>query len=231
MELICLANSRMHGERCIAGLRTDTGEWIRPVSQTEHGELTYLQRNLGAAREPRNFDVIRIGFANPWPTSSQPENWSIDGTGWQLVRRPASPDLHALLSRAIYSGTHLFGTLSDRVPAAMFLEEPATESLALVKPENLRWQVNHFGNARVLFTTCGDTYNLAVTDPLFDNQITQLGEGFHRSTELGIEDEDRMLFTISLGKPFHPGGEPFQQYCYKLVATVLILPLAWPNIP
>src|SRR5207302_8024770 len=120
LDLICLANSRKLSARCIAGLRTDTGEWIRPVSQAEHGELTYLQRSLGIEGEPQNFDVIRMGFAKPMPIPSQPENWLVDGTAWKLLDRPAPPNLHKLVRDAVHLNDHLFGSLSDRIDALTF---------------------------------------------------------------------------------------------------------------
>lgn len=149
-ELICLANSRKLGQRCVAGLTADTAEWIRPVSQAPHGELTYHHRNLGPAGDPQNFDIIRIGLAKHSPTSSQPENWLIDGSGWQLVSRPAASSLHALLNSAVHTEGKLFGTISDHVPVATFSSIPASKSLALVKPESSRWFTNRYGKARVL---------------------------------------------------------------------------------
>jgi len=224
-DLICLANSRKLSARCIAGLRTDTGEWVRPVSQAEHGELTYPQRSLGADGEPQNFDVIRVGFAKATPIPSQPENWLVDGTTWKLVDRPAPSSLYNVVRDALYLNDHLFGSLSDRIDALTFSSQPAKESLALVKPGNLRWLVDSFWakkKARVLFRVGNADYNLALTDPPFENGLKKLELGYHRSKELGIPDENRILFTISL-------GEAFEGYCYKLVAAVLTLPAAWPD--
>jgi hypothetical protein len=39
VEIVCLANSRKAGGRCIAGVRTDTGAWVRPVSSGREGTL------------------------------------------------------------------------------------------------------------------------------------------------------------------------------------------------
>src|SRR6266705_1399635 len=225
-EFLCLANSKKLSHRCIAGLRTDTGEWIRPVSSSLHGELTHSQRNLGTAGDPQNFDTLRVSFANHAPTASQRENLLIDGTAWQLVSRPAPTRLHTVLGGAIHGSAKLFGSLSDHIPEATFSSHPAKESLALVKPAGLRWLTDSYGphkKARALFSTAGAAYNLAVTDPIYQSRIKSLQLGYHKSTELGIEDEERILFTISL-------GEPFEGNCYKLVAAVLMLPVGWPSI-
>lgn len=39
LDIICLANSRKHGGRCVAGLRTDGGGWLRPVGTLLDGTL------------------------------------------------------------------------------------------------------------------------------------------------------------------------------------------------
>lgn len=46
-RLVCLANSRKSGGRCIAGrelLAGNVGEWIRPVSGREHEEVSARER-------------------------------------------------------------------------------------------------------------------------------------------------------------------------------------------
>lgn len=39
-DLLCLAYSRKYSARCVAGIRLDTLEWVRPVSATDHGALS-----------------------------------------------------------------------------------------------------------------------------------------------------------------------------------------------
>jgi hypothetical protein len=58
VQFICLAHSKKYSKRCVAGVRLDTGQWIRPISKEEHGELTPAQLQLADGGEPRNFDVI-----------------------------------------------------------------------------------------------------------------------------------------------------------------------------
>lgn len=204
LEFICLANSRKLSARCVAGLRTDTGQWIRPVSSAEHGELAYSQRLLGTGSEPQNFDIVRAGLSAPTPTASQPENWLIDGTRWNLVARPAPANCHTILQGALYTGDSLFGTTSDRIPAASFASKSATESLCLVKPKSIAWISDSYGSkrkARVSFLLGTKHYSLALTDPPFESRVKALQLGEHVSSELGIDDE-RVLFTISLGEAF-----------------------------
>jgi putative nucleic acid modification protein with dual OB domain len=179
-ELICLSNSKKLGARCIAGLRTDTGEWIRPISSAKHGELDYSQRNLGDDGDPQNFDVIQIGFARHVPTDIQPENWLVDGTAWKLIHRPAPSHLQALLQNALICDKLLFGSHSDRIAAYTLSAAPVKKSLALVKPRELQWLTDSYGNkkkARVQFCLNANSYNLAITDPPFEEKLKALHLG------------------------------------------------------
>src|SRR5687768_13524839 len=96
-EIICLANSRKHGGRCVAGLHTNGGGWLRAVGRVPDGTLFPPDYTLTDGSEPRLLDVIRIGLEKPQPSLHQPENWTIDGSRWQLVARPAASELAALL--------------------------------------------------------------------------------------------------------------------------------------
>lgn len=224
-DLICLANSRKLSERCIAGLRTDTGGWIRPVSKAEHGELNYSERQLGPDGEPRNFDIIRVSLAKAHAAPSQPENWLINPESWRLIERPAPARFDVLVRRAIHSGEVLFDSLSDRVPETTFHSKQARESLVLIRPSDVRWITEEFHGrrkARVSFKLGNAQYALAVTDPSVEWDIKLKDLGRHTSEELGLE-ESRTLFTVSL-------GEAFEGNCYKLVAAVLQWPQDWPKL-
>ena len=227
-EFVCLANSRKMTARCIAGLRTDTGEWIRPVSALEHGVLTYLLRHLGEGGDPRHFDVLRVSFERPLPAATQPENWLIDGKRWDLVRRPAPSELSGLLQKRLYKGEALFGSCADRIAVGVAEHGRRPESLLLVKPRDVQWITALYGGekrSRVSFALSGISYNLPVTDPPMADLLKGMDVGPHKSAEVGIgaAEEQRMLFTISL-------GEAFQGNYYKLVASVLIPPADWARI-
>jgi hypothetical protein len=227
-EFVCLANSRKMSARCVAGLRTDRGEWIRPVSALEHGVLTYLQRQLGDGGDPRHFDLLRVSFEKALPAPTQPENWLIDGSAWRLVRRPAPAELSGLLQRRLYTGEQLFGSCADRIAVAVYENKRAPESLLLVKPGQVRWLTALYSGekrARVSFAMGRVSYNLSVTDPPIADLLKTMPAGQHTSREIGIAEaeEERMLFTLSL-------GEAFQGNYYKLVASVLIPPADWPRI-
>ena len=216
IEMVCLANSRKYQERCIAGIRVDGQGWIRPVASTEHGSLFPKHYRLKETGEPHLLDVIRVGCVRPDPKPHQPENWLIDGTPWELVSRPLTADAEPLLQSAVVPGPDLFGSTFDKVPENLSVRT----SLALIAPENLRWRIrltqNFTRQTRAVFSLTGVHYDLSVTDPIWEQRLRHLREGHHSLADAGIGPDARVLFTVSL-------GEPFNGYCYKLVAAVIVL--------
>lgn len=228
VQFICLAHSKKYAERCVAGLRVDNGEWVRPVSREEHGELTPRQLRLADGGEPQNFDVISAAFAERVPLKNQPENWRIQNWPWKLVCRPGPAQYAGVLRKALFRGTVLFGNTADRVHYGVFEAAPAKESLVLVKPAHPRWTVKRTltwkKQLRVNFGLGPVNYNLAVTDIPYDEKLKELELGEYPSEKLGILNENTLYFTVSLGEPFENGN------CFKLVAAVLQLPIGWPSL-
>ncbi len=219
LDIICLANSRKLGGRCVAGLRLDGSGWLRPVGTLPIGTLypaSYVLNNLS---EPAMLDVIRVGVQAPRPLPHQPENWVIDGTIWTLVSRPLGPKLVPLLQQALVSGPELLRGFGNRVPFASFQQQPATASLALVAPPllDLYQKPNYQGQPQVRGCfSLGQTrlpshYDLALTDPHWENAV--IGQGPRRLRQT----DGRFLVTTSL-------GEPFGSDCYKLIAAIILLP-------
>jgi hypothetical protein len=229
VEMLCLANSRKLIGRCVAGIRTDGRGWIRPVRDSPDGVLFPQDYDLGDRNDAALLDVLRIPVSEPRPELHQPENWLLAPGRWQLVRRIPAPLAMPLLRRALTPGPGLFEDRYDRVPYELFLDRPASASLTLIEPRTVQWQIRtgRRGNrqTRAIFALRGQVYNLSVTDPLFEEQTLQLGEGIHPCTAAGIAASDRLLFTISLGEPFPRTGD-----CFKLVAAVLVVPPAPPRL-
>jgi Dual OB-containing domain len=71
VDLICLANSYKYSGRCFAGLRTDGGGWVRPVTAAPHGEFGREECAQIAAFDPRLLDVIRTGLERHTPLPYQ----------------------------------------------------------------------------------------------------------------------------------------------------------------
>ena len=221
VEMICLANSRKHGGRCVAGLRIDGGGWIRPIGRGPDGTLFHSDYRLADNTEPRVLDVLRLELADRRPVPHQPENWVIGSSRWRLVERPASLghlcQLHAHLTR----GPELFGNCEDRVASDLLARSPAQQSLALVHPEGLMWHITTAmggkRQTRAFFKLHRRAYDLAITDPVWEQHLSNLVTGYHPLDTSGLPPDHRILLTISL-------GEPFRGACFKLAAAVIELP-------
>src|SRR5438105_15685418 len=136
VNFVCLANSLKYRGRCLAGIDLSSGEWIRPVAQTTHGELHREHYMLDMGGEPRVLDVIRIGLDGPQALRHQPENWLVSAKPWHVVAQKLSEE--RLLSH-ITAGPDLFGDRGHRIPVSAFEQQSAPASLALVEPEGLQW--------------------------------------------------------------------------------------------
>lgn len=222
--IICLANSRKPGGRCVAGkaIQNNTfGGWVRPVSTRSGGELSLPDRQFNGGVEPALLDVIGIEMLGKASHPYQPENHTIDERKyWRLVRRASfnealsavdarQPDLWGTSFGSSYSGTN------DRLPVAN--ASSFNYSLRLIPVDDLRIRVSaegaSFGNMnrklRGHFTYSRQHYALSITCPLVEAQYLAGQDGWF--------DIGKALLCVSL-------GEPHQGYAYKLIASVILPP-------
>jgi hypothetical protein len=239
VEILCLANSRKHNGRCVAGLRTDGGGWIRPVGKNDLKVLMERHYQYGDGDEAMPLDLIRLAVDTPLPVPHHPEDWQIAGKRWELLARPAPPDLAVpLLREHLERGPELLGCTRAAVPVAEFCQRPAAASLTLVWAKNLCWSISRVGEyqrrrTRVKFTVSGRNgaadYDLALTDPEWEHRLSSLPVGDHpQEAAPGIAATDRVLLTVSLSEPL--GGQPVRNedgLCYKLAAAVIVVPPDW----
>jgi hypothetical protein len=89
-----------------------------------------------------------------------------------------------------------------------------TSSLLFIRPEKVCITVDEGQNllkrVRSRFTFVGEEYWFPVTDPLIENRYVDENVG-----EYPIDRKD-LYFTVSI-------GEPYEGYCYKLVAGIINL--------
>lgn len=193
VRMLCMANSTKLGGRCVAGIDLESHRWIRLVSDDDNGTLYPRHYSLVGGGEPRLLDVIRVNVLQGLPKLYQPENYLTGPGRWELVERPGDPaETIPALATCRTLGPMVFNDASDRIPVERFEHEPSSESLTLVAPKELLWQVSYSGSGgktkvRATFRLLDEFYSLRVTDPLAVNRLSRLGEGRHEGTEIGVE--------------------------------------------
>ena len=214
IEMLCLANSRKDGDRCVAGLHTD-GTWLRPVSTPESGALRNRQIMLdGVGRTVEPLDVVAVPVERPAPLPHQPENWLIAEGPWRHLRTVEVADVRDLLERAEYGESTLFGTPDDALNSEHVPSDGISDSLALVRVErpifllNRRW--GRSPQLRASFEFAHNRYDLVVT---FEHALGK--------DEAGRQSDANWWFTVSLGEEFPIGGYFWH---YKLIAGALRIP-------
>jgi hypothetical protein len=222
--IVCLANSYKHGGRCVAGVCLDTGEWLRLRGRADDGALTPHEYALGDGKgELRLLDVFSADLHYAMPSDCHPEDWAISTAPWQLLHRPCPESRwNAVAARAVAKEPHILGGYRDRIAAAELAGKPMKSSLALVCPENLWWWIrDEHGKRkyRALFHRDHVTYDLAVTDPRWIDQMNLLPAGIYPHAMLAPEASKTWL-TVSLSEAFHPRADG-PGWHFRIVASVI----------
>lgn len=223
-QILCLANSYKYQGRCIAGLRKDGKGWIRPVSADFHGTLFPPIYQLPNQEEPQLFDILEIDFIQPLPQVHQPENWLIDTTPWRLVDRLETVSevqkqkVREFITDIAMGKPYIFNDFEKKIKYDYLASHPVSSSLVVVKPEQVDFKISSDDDWKIKasFKIKNSHYCLSVTDPVFLDKMQHLPDGNYPALELKIPDfnPEQVFFTISL-------GEPYFEYCYKLVAAVI----------
>lgn len=218
--LVCLANSRKHSGRCIAGKEYANGAfgaWVRPISARPGQEISEEDRRYEDGTTASVLDIITIPMDRPEPSGYQTENEVIDSEQYWVKEGAVTwNDLAGAIDAAplpLWSDCdNSFYGLRDRVPLAT--ASRLTNSLLLVRPSNLQMSVASEGGlyapakrkVRAKFQLGGTEFWLSVTDPQAESKYLGMG--------IGTYDVGEALLCISL-------GEPWDGYAYKLVATLI----------
>jgi hypothetical protein len=211
VDILCLANSFKRDGRCVAGVRLDTGEWIRPVTDSPDGTLPYERGEIDGA-PIRPLDVLRVRLDRPAPRLHQPENWTIGHEPWTLVTPGRYPEALSRLKPLLRGQRAVLGTTGDRISLEEIRCLKDHTSLTLIKaarPEFRRVQSDGKEQMRCRFRHGLAEYDLSVTEDrnaLRDFGMP-VGDGPHRSSR-------DWYLTISL-------TEPWNGSCYKIVAGAM----------
>lgn len=253
VDMICLANSRKHSGRCVAGLlvgpHDGVGEgWIRPVGNNDLRILMERHYTFAGGKEAAPLDLIRMELDRPDKKPHHPEDWLASPKRWELLARPAPKEIAVPLLRAHLARGPVLGSAGAKVAYADCVARAQTDhaqkSLGLVWAQNPCWAISRSGQwgtvrkTRVVFKHGGAFYDLPMTDSEWEHQLGHLPAGEPGSGELyplastasgRVGDDDRVLLTVSLSEPLdgdHAVGAK-SGWCFKMAAGVVVLPREW----
>lgn len=208
--IICLANSRKLGGSCVAGKDITNGQWIRPVSSLETGELYPYQIQYKNGEIPECQDITEIEFERHMPKYYQPENILITYKKWKKIGTFPSNKLETLCDDC-HTLFQNVGNHKDRIPVKHLQRKEITSSLLFIKVRDLSFYKTYSMSGReqvraiFLFNTI--TYDLVVTDPPMEKII--------RTEYAQCKAICKNIYLcISI-------GEPYNNDCYKLVSSVI----------
>jgi hypothetical protein len=223
-NIVCLANSYKHGGRCVAGICVETGEWVRLRGAAADGALAPREYLLAdGVGELRLLDVFQAELHYALPSDAHPEDWVIAPVPWRLLKRPCSEKLWSQIARHEADGTALLGGFGDRIAADDLIRRPMKASLALIMPDEIWWWIREDGakrRNRVLFRRNHVTFNLAVTDPRWLDQMNLLPAGIYAHKVLAPKANQTWL-VVSLSEAFEAKAG-FGAWHYRIVAGVIV---------
>jgi hypothetical protein len=214
IELLCLANSRREGGRCIAGIDLKSGKWVR-LAKSDGSPFTLDELSYGDGNSPAVLDKIKVRVLKSKASYYHPENWVVDNQfRWEKIDRISINELPRYSDE---SATFLFRDKSDRLNAKDITINPLSQSLMLVRKESLIFQKwwtmgRRRPQIRAKFTYGRHEYSLAVTDDKWE-RIFQSPAGPY--WDMG-DHPFKGTFYLVIGI-----GEDFSGYHYKPVVAVI----------
>jgi hypothetical protein len=212
IQLLVLANSKKAGGRCLAGIDTQTLQWIRPITDHQHCEVpTAFTLNKETNRQLRPLDLIEIEITEPLPLKYQRENWlckpeSIIPKG-TLTLDKAYPKLIPEIELTTWFLADSEVKINPEVYKRYKTNAP---SLALIEVPKVKLFHNRHGSRRISFVHGRTAWDLPFTDDYYEGADSDLG---------------RSLLCLSIGEEWKPNWEPTdKKWHYKLVAGLIVLP-------
>jgi len=217
---ICLANSKKYNERCIAGIEVtqrnaqeflpvmveNRPKWIRPVTNSEHGEVpTKLVDKL------KMLAVYEVDIVRDCPKGYQSENALFYQPSLKKIKVLENVELKHLEWIADQESNQLFFGKGKAI-SKDFIHK-VNHSLCLIKAEKVKvygkkyreWEIP---KPRVAFDYQGNRYDLSITDIAFLKA--------YENDKSIIEKAQHVFITVSLGAE-HEG------WFYKIAAGIICI--------
>ena len=200
-EILCLANSKKLGGRCLAGLSwPDLQTWIRPVDPTrEHGEVPSHRAQVNSPegrRFIRPLDVINVDLIEADPKPAQPENWILGSSPITLVRTLDIAEATNLLRSVADTSSSVFDLGDSRKVPESVASLGLPKSIDLYEVQAPSFKMDNWDKWRTEFQYGNHSYSyLSVTDL---DVLDRLNQANHRS----VTGAGCWFLTISLTEPW-----------------------------
>lgn len=214
MRLLCFANSKKDGGRCLAGLAwPDLEKWIRPVTGegAVRTEQTFIL-DAGKDREIELFDLIDVPLTSPVPKPYHPEDWGMSEEPIRFIRKVPQEEVLERLFEISRNQFDLFGFSGDSIDSRD-ADRGLEASLTMVAANDVSFQKRGY-QWRVLFNLGKEDFDLSLTDLQYRKKL----QGVNSATING-----ECILICSLGEPFFLSKGQYRgtRRLYKLVVGVI----------
>jgi hypothetical protein len=212
IQMLVLANSKKSGGRCLAGINTQTLQWVRPISDNLHCEVpTTNTLNKQTNKQIRPLDIIELEITEHRPLKYQRENWLCRPDSISLKGSVSIESFYPKLIPQIESTNWFLADTSTKIDPDVYKRYTTNApSLALIEVANAKLFHNHHGGRRISFHHGGTNWDLPFTDDFYEGDDSDLGLS---------------LLCISVGEEWKPNWETSAKtWHYKLVAGLISLP-------
>ena len=151
-DILILAITRMHSGLCLAGIRLETRQWVRPIKS--YGTLQSDDLIDANGRQINSFDVVKMNLLSWHPDKPHVEDWITDSQREKPVILRNVPE---------FQRVELLDSLLDTSPNEVLQAFPS-RSLCLIKPNEIKEVIFDPGvrygkhEARISFNFGGQDY-------------------------------------------------------------------------
>lgn len=211
IQMLVLANSKKSGGRCLAGIRTDTLEWVRPVALSEHNEMPADSCfNSFTGKPIRPLDLVELDILETRPLKYQRENWLSNPASIKFLTKVSVEKAFPKLETKIDNEPWFLRDSSTKIDPAVYRKyKTNAPSLALIEVASAELLTNQRKSRRVHFRHGSTNWDLPFTDDFYQGVDGKL---------------ERSLLCLSIGEEWQSSyGTSDQKWHYKLVAGLISL--------
>ena len=196
----------------MAGINTQTLQWVRPITDSLHCEVPLTSTlNMDTNKQIRPLDIIELEITEYLPLKYQRENWLCRPDTIVPKGSVSVESVYSKLIPQIESKTWFLADASTKIDPDVYKRYTTNApSLALIEVANGTLFHNHHGARRISFHHGGTNWDLPFTDDFYEG---------------GDADFGLSLLCISVGEEWKPNWETSAKtWHYKLVAGLISLP-------